>query len=102
MLDMIIDGYSEEAELILELQRNREIITKIDEEMASLFEHRMRISEEIADLKKELKLPVFDPEREAENLRKAESRVAPDLFIYYRRFLEHCMELSREYQERKS
>ena len=73
-------------------------ITKIDEEMARLFEERMRVSTEIAAYKQEHGLPIYDPKREAENLLKAKDRVSEEVRPFYTDFLIKNMELSKAYQ----
>lgn len=89
----------ENAPLRQELQELREEITKTDEEMARLFTERMEISAQIAEVKRKLGLPVFDPAREEENLRAAESRVSPEWLPYYKAFLRQLMDLSKALQE---
>ena len=76
----------------------REEITKIDAEMAQLFERRMHVSSDIAAYKKANGLPVYDPVREAENLSKGKERVSPEMQEYYQEFLQEVMDLSKKYQ----
>ena len=48
----------------MDLQKSRSDISQIDEQIVSLFQKRMAISKEIAQYKKENRLPIYDPERE--------------------------------------
>ena len=98
MRDKIMDEHRSDRPT---LQSLREEITRTDEEMARLFVRRMEISRRIGALKTELGLPVFDPAREEENLRKAASRVAPEWLADYRTFLQTCMDLSKACQEKQ-
>ena len=52
------------------LENAREKIDRADREMARLFQERMRAVNEIARYKAENGLPVFDPEREAQVIKK--------------------------------
>ena len=78
----------------------RDEITRVDEQMAELFAQRMQLSEKIAGIKRREGLPVFDPAREEENLKKAEERAGDDIRPYYLAFLQKCMDLSKAYQEK--
>ena len=82
------------------LQEAREIINRVDEQMAALFVERMRASEMVARYKKENDLPILDPKREAVVLQKGVARVADEtLREYYLDFLKGNMALSRRYQQ---
>ena len=81
------------------LNEAREIINKVDKEMAELFVERMRAAEMVARHKKEHGLQVFDPVREAEVIRRNSSLIESDeLRAYYVNFLEKTMAVSRAYQ----
>ena len=47
-----------------DLSEIRKEILEIDKQMAALFEQRMKLAAGVIDIKKELGLPVTDPERE--------------------------------------
>jgi len=81
-----------------DLQELRKEINQIDDDMAALFVKRMAVSKEIASVKEENGLPVYDPKREQKNLEKASSRVPEELIPYYRDFLQKNMDLSKDYQ----
>ena len=48
------------------LKQLRELINKIDEEIAGLFSERFDITHQIGEYKKTNNLPIQDPQREAE------------------------------------
>ena len=54
----------------MDLKDIRKKINQIDEEMAKLFEERMKVSSEVASYKKEHALPIFDSSREQEVINK--------------------------------
>lgn len=82
------------------LEQERIIINKVDEEMAVLFERRMKAVKEIAKFKKENNLPIHDPIREAEVIKKNVEKIQnEELKVYYHDYLEMMMEISKAYQE---
>ncbi len=83
------------------LQEARRIIDQVDGEMARLFCRRMEAVGMVAEAKKELGLPIFDPEREAEVVQKNAARVEDEaLKSYYIDYLNANMALSKAYQSR--
>jgi len=83
------------------LTEARQIIDRVDGEMAKLFAERMKAVATVAQVKKEHGLPIFDPAREAEVIRRNAARMEnEDLRPYYIRFLQSNMEISRSYQSR--
>lgn len=84
-----------------ELEKARQIINKLDCEMAELFEKRMQAVQLVAQYKKEHGLSILDSSREKDVI-KSNSALISDSFIreYYVSFLEKQMELSRSYQMR--
>lgn len=82
------------------LEQARLIINNVDEEMAILFEKRMNAVKEIALYKKENNLPIFDPLREAEVIKKNVEKIKnSELKVYYHDYLEMMMEISKAYQQ---
>lgn len=82
------------------LEQERLTINKVDEEMAVLFERRMKAVKEIAKFKKENNLPIHDPIREAEVIKKNVEKIQnEELKVYYHDYLEMMMEISKAYQE---
>lgn len=77
----------------------RENINIIDEEMAKLFEKRMKAVEDIAKYKKENSLPILDEKREEEVVKKNLSFINdPVIREYYKDFLKEVMNESKKYQ----
>ena len=82
-----------------ELSKYREMIDRIDSEIASLFEERMHTVKEIALIKKEKGLPVFDRNREAQMLKREREKIQdPELRDHYTEFLQALMDISKKYQ----
>ena len=83
------------------LENARKEINRIDSEMAKLFEERMACAETIAEYKKENRLPVFDPEREKELIRRNLQLIDNDsLKEDYVKFISGVMNISKDYQRR--
>ena len=79
----------------MEKNEYRAKIDKIDEEIVRLFSERMDVARQIAAIKKENGLPVFDPKREREKLISVRS-LAPDRYAdYAERLYSLMMELRR-------
>ena len=84
-----------------DLKNARKKINEIDKEMARLFELRMEAVSEVAQYKREHGLPIYDPEREEENVRRGAANVSdPELRAYYVNFLKNNMAVSRAYQDK--
>lgn len=83
-----------------EIIKLRNEIEALDKEIALLFEKRMNVAKQIGNLKKELKLEIFDKEREAYLLNKNTQNINDDeIKKYYKRLLECMLTLSKEYQK---
>lgn len=83
------------------LEQARREINEVDREMAELFVRRMRASEQVAAYKQEMGLPVLDPVREAQVIRKNGEHLEDDVLReYYMNFLKNTMSISRAYQHR--
>ncbi|MCR5249018.1 MAG: chorismate mutase [Lachnospiraceae bacterium] len=84
-----------------DLTEYREAIGKIDEQMAALFEERMKICSGIAEYKKEHGLSVKDKAREKALIDRNRRLIKdPEIEEYYVQFLNGMLSLSRAYQER--
>lgn len=82
------------------LENARKTINQIDQEMAALYEKRMNAVQEVLAYKKENGLPVFDASREQEVIeRNLEHIQNPDYKPFYKEFLHHVMENSKDYQK---
>ncbi|MBE6712111.1 MAG: bifunctional chorismate mutase/prephenate dehydratase [Ruminococcaceae bacterium] len=83
------------------LEIAREEINCVDREMAKLFERRMRAVAQVAKYKQETGMPIFDPVREEEILRRGALRVEDQVIRgYYVNFLHANMDISKTYQSR--
>ncbi|RXZ27542.1 chorismate mutase [Fusobacterium necrophorum] len=82
------------------LEKYRNQMNRIDQEMARLFLQRMKLSIQIGDYKKQKRLPIFQKEREDIVLEKVkqiastteEKKYMEDFFLY-------LMKLSKEVQK---
>ncbi|MGM9637005.1 MAG: chorismate mutase [Eubacteriales bacterium] len=81
-----------------ELSSLREEINQIDDEICRLFVKRMETSLDIARYKKANGLPVLDPVRERQVLKKVSERVGEEYESYARILYQCMMDLSRTYQ----
>ncbi len=82
-----------------ELQKAREIINKVDKEMAHLFEKRMDAARIVAAYKQQSGLPIDDFARENEIIkRNIEYIQNEDYKSYYVNFLKNNIQLSKDLQ----
>ena len=83
------------------LETAREIINRVDSQMAELFIERMKAAEMISEHKKEFGLPVYDGKREEAVIAK-NSALIEDTVIkeYYIEYIKNLMSISRAYQQR--
>lgn len=82
-----------------ELEMSRNEIVKIDEEMAKLFERRMKASETIAHFKKERGLSVRDYSREEDLINRNRKYIQnAEVEGYYVQFLKDTIDISCSYQ----
>lgn len=83
------------------LTKAREIIDRVDREMAALFEERMAAAALVAEHKKEKGMPIFDAAREKAVIEKNAAHVNdPALREFYTLFLQHTMDVSKLYQRK--
>lgn len=84
-----------------ELEMARKAINDIDSELAELFVRRMKAVEAVAEYKKENGLPIYDPLREEDVLKKAGERISEDgLREHYVGFVRSLMDVSKTYQRK--
>ena len=83
------------------LEEAREIIDKVDSQMAELFIQRMKAVETVFEYKKAYGLPIYDKKREDAVIEKNSSHI-DDAVIkeYYTDYLKNLMAVSRAYQHR--
>ncbi len=83
------------------LDEAREIINRVDSQMAELFAERMRAAEMVFEHKKEFGLPIYDPEREEAVINKNSALIEDDVIRgYYIDYIKNVMSISRAYQYR--
>ena len=83
------------------LDEAREIINRVDSQMAELFAERMKAAEMVFEYKKEFGLPVSDPKREEAVIEKNSALIEDDVIReYYIEYIRNVMSVSRAYQYR--
>lgn len=84
-----------------DINKARQAINEIDNEMRILFEKRMDAAKEVAEYKKERGLQIYDAAREAEIIKNGGEKIEnPEYETYYKNFLEGVMKISKQYQSR--
>ncbi len=82
-----------------ELDPERKKINEIDKKIAALFEERMGVAKNIALIKKQYGLQIFDSAREDEVCkRELEYIQNPEYKQYYLEFIHDLMDVSKKYQ----
>lgn len=84
----------------MDLQNLRNQIDNVDEQLVKLFVERMTLSSQIANFKKEHKLPIYVPTREREKLQEVAKLAGTDMENYTRVLYSMIFELSRSYQSK--
>ncbi len=85
----------------MEIEKIREKIDSIDNQLIKLFAERMQIVGEIAEVKKESKTPVFNREREREIVNRLTLLVDEDMSVYVKMLYNTIFDISRSYQSKK-
>ena len=88
----------------VDLEQSRQKLNEIDEQLADLFDKRMRITTDVAAYKQEHGKPIYDAVREAQVIERAKQRF-PYRSEEFRRalgtFFQTVMDLSKEQQARE-
>lgn len=84
----------------MDLTDLRREMDETDRALLALFARRMALSGAIARVKQEAHLPVLDPRREEEKLRRAAELVPPEFSENARDLYRLLMAQSRAYQEK--
>lgn len=87
---------------MMDIQQLRGQIDQIDDQLVSLFTQRMEVASQIADYKKQNKMPIFVPAREREKLMDVAQKAGPDMANYTRVLYSMLFELSRSYQSKRN
>lgn len=83
-----------------ELEQIRLQIDHIDQQMASLFEQRMKVVQQVVSYKKQHNLPILDISREKDILQKNSAYLKDRTFLsYYKTWLKKTIEISKQYQQ---
>lgn len=81
------------------LEDARKEIDRIDQQMASLFEERMKQAEKVAAYKSDYGLAILDTRREEDLVKQRLTALTrPELAGYYADFLRQTMRISKSYQ----
>ena len=86
----------------MDLNELRHEINQIDDEILKLFLRRMDVAAQVADYKREHNLPIYQPQREREILKKVADQAGPDMGGYARVLFSMLMELSKSSQNKRS
>ncbi|MBQ8910223.1 MAG: chorismate mutase [Oscillospiraceae bacterium] len=86
----------------MEINELRNEIDKVDDQLVKLFVERMNLSAQIADYKKENKLPIYVPSREREKLQNVAKQAGEEMDNYTRVLYSMIFELSRSYQNKRN
>ncbi|MCQ2368858.1 MAG: chorismate mutase [Paludibacteraceae bacterium] len=82
-----------------DLESIREQLLAIDNDMAKLFEKRMKLSRKVAEYKKANSLPVLDESRERKVIDNALKNIEDEnLKRYCSEFFQDIMDISKNYQ----
>ncbi len=84
----------------MDLNESRKRIDEIDGDLTRLFIERMKAAAEVAAIKREKGLPVYDPQREREKRAEIAKSAGPELATYTDSLYSLIFELSRTYQRR--
>ncbi len=82
-----------------QLETNRAIISRVDEQLSVLFAERFEAVREIAYYKMEQGLGVRDEKREAELIQRRKEQIPEELQPYFEQFYSGLLAASRAYQE---
>ncbi|MBQ3116488.1 MAG: prephenate dehydratase [Clostridia bacterium] len=82
----------------MELNKIREQIDKIDDNIAKLYDERMKLVGQVSEAKKQSGKAVNDPDREKKILLRVTENVAEENQVYLKRVFETIFETSKAYQ----
>ena len=85
----------------MDLNELRNEINQIDDEILRLFLRRMEVAGQVADYKRENNLPIYQPQREREILKKVADQAGPEQGGYARVLFSMLMELSKSAQNKR-
>ena len=80
------------------LREIREKIDGVDDEMARLFDERMSLVKEVAEIKSLSSLPLVHSDRENDIVKRIKQSVAPEIADFAERLFRTLFEVSKDYQ----
>ncbi len=84
---------------MVDLMVSRAEIDKIDKQIVELFEHRMRVSQDVAEYKKSIGKPIYDKERELQKLATVKGYASNEFNSHaVEELFTQLMSISRRYQ----
>ena len=86
----------------MDLNELRNEINSIDDQILELFLRRMAVASQVADYKRAHDLPILQPAREREILKKVADKAGSELGGYSRVLFSMLMELSKSYQNKRN
>ena len=85
----------------MDLEKIRQEIDQVDDQIASLYNRRMNLVDDVVKAKKEQNKSVSDPERENKIVLRVTEQVDEDKQVYLKRVFETIFETSKAYQTTK-
>ena len=85
----------------MDLEKIRQEIDQVDDQIASLYNKRMNLVDDVVKAKKEQNKSVSDPERENKIVLRVTEQVDEDKQVYLKRVFETIFETSKAYQTTK-
>ncbi len=86
----------------MDLNELRNDINRIDGDILNLFLQRMELAGQVADYKRANNLPIYQPQREREILKKVADTAGPEMGGYAKVLFSMLMELSKSAQNRRN
>ena len=86
----------------MDLNDIRSKIDDVDQQLVDLFVERMKLSAQVADYKKENKMPIYVPSRERQKLQDIVKQSGTEMENYSRVLYSMIFELSRSYQSKRN
>lgn len=85
-----------------DLEKIRDEINSIDQQIADLYEKRLVLMNDVADIKKSLDLPILDKNREEEVIKKNLEYIKDSQYKnYYKDFIQFIMDQGKDIQEKR-
>lgn len=102
ILDLILQSEKRNIKEADSLEELREEIDILNKNLAETFEKRLELCSKIAEIKERDSLPVYDPSREQEILKKIKENSSPEFSEYVTDLFKTVFSLSRKLQTKKN